>query len=190
LRRGIAWDSLGQPAKAAADMVLLLTENAENKHAQDCLHRCLDADASLRLNVVAELQSVIPIKGDDGAEEARMRSVDYHVWFTNYSSCVKTACFYSVNGPTIQLRNIRTVFLCHQDWFYVHLRNRFHSHIVKENLLSSLVTVSRTCQRCTYILIRVVTIHHVRHYAVLHAIKGEHTKLEETMCTCVFIYFT
>ncbi len=59
--------------KAAADMVLLLTENPENKHARDCLQRCMNADEHVRVNVVEELRSVIPGSGDEGAQEARMQ---------------------------------------------------------------------------------------------------------------------
>lgn len=74
LRRGIALETLGQTARAASDMVLLLTERADNEPARDCLKRCIEEKGSaLRSDVVEELRSVIPSSGDPAAEGVRIR---------------------------------------------------------------------------------------------------------------------
>ena len=59
LRRGLAFEALQLPAKAAADMVILLGEDAALVQAVDCLRRCLDLSPSLRSDVVGELTAVL-----------------------------------------------------------------------------------------------------------------------------------
>ena len=69
LRRALAYEALALPAKAGADAVLLLSQDASLKQAKECLGRCLKASSTLRTDVVEEITAVLSLVDPQEADK-------------------------------------------------------------------------------------------------------------------------
>lgn len=79
LRRALAYEALALPAKAGADAVLLLSQDASLKQAKECLGRCLKTSSTLRTDVVEEITAVLslldPQEGDKQPDRIKAASL-------------------------------------------------------------------------------------------------------------------
>lgn len=84
LRRALAYEALALPAKAGADAVLLLSQDASLNQAKECLERCLKASSTLRADVVQELTAVLSLLDANEGDKQSDRIKAAHVLAGNF----------------------------------------------------------------------------------------------------------
>jgi len=84
LRRALAYEALALPAKAGADAVVLLSQEASLNQAKECLGRCLKASSTLRTDVVQELTAVLALLDAKEGDKQSDRMKAAHVLAGTY----------------------------------------------------------------------------------------------------------